>query len=164
MNQRVILAFIVTFLVLFLLTFFVTSRSPEPNFSAAAPCNWVKLNQEHTLNFNYGTTNITFHVPSELPYLEVNVTGGSILASCSGLISNCTYYINGMNCGKIITNFSIPGNNLGIADSYIFPQECVNVIHDGANKIKIYHDNYILGSDFLLKRIYIEMKVRPANC
>ena len=129
-------------------------------------CPLVNINQKSNLQIGHSNydlplnkriLNQSFLVLSNIPYLEVVAKNATIFAFCGGE-EECYYHINGVNCGIIPKNTTIP---VEVPSIYYVPESCINAIRGGENIIGIVLARYEYGGIYELA---LEMKTRPHTC
>ncbi len=125
-------------------------------------CEWKSLNQKWDFNMNsWGTSrnyNITktLQIPKDIPYSEVKISSGRIIARCSEM-NKCTIFINRKKC--LSPNENLKNENE--SNEINPPSKCLKFFNSGENKITLEIGANARGS---FNNLYLEMEIKETKC
>ena len=102
---------------------------------------------------------VDFLVPVNQMYRSVRVLNASIFGGCSAPPGACNYYINNVQCGSFMTNYS----NASVLDtSYTVSPACLSAFKGGINRLRADYGNPY--GFVYVRTLSLEMEVTPATC
>jgi hypothetical protein len=183
MKQKIALIMLgIIILFISLASAYIITSQKNVRLSPAQDCGWAELNQEYALPIRPSgwdpthTGDYSIQVPPNITYKNAQVISASFTGVCGGnhewgggRTKNCTYFMNGINCGNVPyvprtdTDNSTDPITIPLDPYYrlvTLPEKCLNTIHEGENTVTF----AVTGgyeAFFLIEEFRVQMLVEP---